>query len=208
MCALLTGATSSIAAEDIQGFTEPNQDINVAAAETGIVERVHIREGDRVQSDQLLIQLDSSIHELTLKIAQSIRESRGTLRSVQEELDQQTRTVQKLRALQTRAHASPQEIERAESQQRLAQARLQEVKDQLEVKSLEFERARMQLRRRQVRSPIDGIVTLVLKDRGESVMANDPVLVQVVQLDPLLAVFLVPAQQARQLKPKQTKNCH
>ena len=55
-----------------------------------------------------------------------------------------------------------------------------------------------------LRSPIDGIVTRILKDRGESVLLSDPVIVKVVQLDPLLVIFLVPADQARDLAVEQT----
>ena len=78
------------------------------------------------------------------------------------------------------------------------------VREELEVKTLEHERARVQLERRRLRSPIDGIVTRILKDRGESVLLSEPVILKVVQLDPLLVIFLVPADLARNLAVDQT----
>ena len=199
LCGLWIGWVSSLPAEEIQGFTEPYQDIDVAVAEMGIVEAVNVKEGDRVKADQILVQMDAEVLEVTVKIAKSIKESRGRLESAAEELELKTTILGKLQMLRSRQHASSQEVERAQSQKRIAEAHLHAVREELEVKTLEYERATVQLERRRLRSPIDGIVTRILKDRGESVLLNDPVLVKVVQLDPLLVIFLVPAEQARTL---------
>ncbi|MCA9168601.1 MAG: efflux RND transporter periplasmic adaptor subunit, partial [Planctomycetales bacterium] len=59
MCCIAVLAWPTVAnAVEIQGFTEPYQDIDVAAAEAGIVEAIHVSEGDRVHENQLLLQLD------------------------------------------------------------------------------------------------------------------------------------------------------
>ena len=186
-------------ASEIQGFTEPYQDIDVAAAEAGVIEAIDVKEGDRVKADQILVRMDSAVLEVTLKIARSVKQARGQLESATEELALQTKMFSKLEGLLERQHASSQEIERALTQRRIAQARLKAVREDLVIKTLEYERAVAQLERRRLRSPIDGIVTRIMKDRGESVLLSDPVLVKVVQLDPLLVIFLVPAEQARTL---------
>ncbi|MCA9172087.1 MAG: efflux RND transporter periplasmic adaptor subunit, partial [Planctomycetales bacterium] len=148
--------------------------------------------------------LDSDVAEVTLRIAESIKESRGRLESATEELALHTDTLDKLRRLYSRQHASHQEVERATTQMRIAQSQLKTVHEELRVKTLEYERAQLQLERRQIRSPIDGIVIRVFKNRGESIFASEPIVVKVVQLDPLLAVFLVPLQEAQELKTKST----
>ena len=186
-------------ASEIQGFTEPYKDIDVAAAEAGVIEAIDVKEGDRVKADQILVRMDSAVLEVTLKIARSVKQARGQLESATEELALQTKMFSKLEGLLERHHASSQEIERALTQRRIAQARLKAVREDLVIKTLEYERAVAQLERRRLRSPIDGIVTRIMKDRGESVLLSDPVLVKVVQLDPLLVIFLVPAEQARTL---------
>jgi RND family efflux transporter MFP subunit len=144
--------------------------------------------------------MDAAVLEATLDIAKSIKESRGRLESALEELQLQTKMVGKLAELHTRQHASRQELERARAQQRIAEAHLKAVREELAVKTLEYRRAQVQLERRRLKSPIDGIVTRILKDRGESVSLSEPVIVKVVQLDPLLVVFLVPADLTPQLE--------
>ena len=48
-------------------------------------------------------------------------------------------------------------------------------------------------------SPINGVTTHLYKDEGEFVSPNDPVVIKVVQLDPLLVVFSVPLAEAGKL---------
>lgn len=187
-------------ASEIQGFTEPYQDIDVAASETGVIKAILVKEGDRVSGDELLVRLDDELQEVTLSIAEEIKESRGRLESANEELQLQRTMLSKLNELRLRHHASLQEIERAKAQVRIAEARLKATQEELDVKELEHRRAQIQLERRRLRSPIDGVVTKISKDLGESVNPADPVVLKVVQLDTLLVVFLVPADQTQTLQ--------
>jgi len=206
MCGLWTGWACAATGDEIQGFTEPYQDIDVAAADMGIVKNIAVKVGDRVKEDQILVRMDAAVLEVTLEIAQSIKQSRGRLESAAEELELQKKMVEKLKELRARQHASQQELDRAQAQVRIAVARLKTVQEELAVKELEHERARVQVERQRLRAPVNGIVTRIMKARGESVSLNDPVILKVVQLDPLLAIFLVPAGQARTLKNGKTVN--
>ena len=115
----------------------------------------------------------------------------------------QTQTVGRLKELRERSHASQQELDRAETQLRIAQAALQSVVDERAVRALEYERTKVQLEQRKLRSPIDGIVVEIMKDPGEFVSLSDPVILRLVQLDPLLAVFSTPAALGRSLEKGQ-----
>lgn len=200
--ALLPG-TCALAVQ-IDGFSEPYRDIDVAASEIGIISSIEVKEGDRVTQGQLLARLDETLLQAALDIAKSAMESRGRLESASEELKLQTDMLAKLRDLRTRSHASLQEVERAETQLRIAAARLKAVREDHELKSLEYQRAQLELQRRRLVSPIDGVVTRILKDEGEFVSPADPVILKVVELDPLLVIFLVPAELVRELEVKQT----
>lgn len=188
------------AGSEVQGFIEPYQDIDVAAAEMGIIESIQVKEGDRVRSGQVLVQMDSKELQVTLAIAKEIKQSRGRLESASAELQLQSKLVRSLVELRSRDHASEQELDRARAQEEIAKARLMSVQEELDVKTLEHERVKIQLERRRLRSPIDGICTEIKRDPGESVLLSDPVVIKIVQLDPLLVIFLVPADEARNLK--------
>jgi RND family efflux transporter MFP subunit len=184
---------------DIDGFTEPFRAIAVATAETGVVVAVEVRPGDSVQAGQLLARLDSDIHEALLKIAQQTMQSRGRIESAQAELDLRRQRLEKFEALRAKGHARQEELERARADVAIAEAQLHSAQEELLVRQLEYEKAKAQLERRSIRAPSAGVVTEVHKEAGEIVAPNDPVILKLVQLDPLLATFPVPIRQAGSL---------
>ncbi|MCA9174682.1 MAG: efflux RND transporter periplasmic adaptor subunit [Planctomycetales bacterium] len=196
--AWLTG-TAVCAAVEVDGFTQPYFDVDVAASETGLLAELQVREGDRVRKGQLLASLDDAVLQATLEIAKQTMDSLGRLESAEAELRLQVDTVNKLRQLHSRRHASDQELERAEAQRTIAEARLRAAREEHRIRALECERARIQLQQRRLVAPINGVVTQIFKDRGEFVSLADPVVLKVVQLDPLLVVFTPPAAEARRL---------
>lgn len=190
-------------AEEFDTFTEPYQSVEVSAAEAGSILELAVREGDRVQEGQLMVRLDDELYRSALDIAIANRDSTGKLESAVAELELQIDTWKKLVELEAREHASAQEVERALAQKVMAEARLKTVREEMQVRALEFARAKIQLDRRSVLAPLDGVVVRVHREKGELVTIADPVLVTVVQLDPLAAVFSVRASTARRFKPQQ-----
>ena len=68
------------------------------------------------------------------------------------------------------------------------------------MKRLEHEKAKIQVARRLVVAPLSGVVTVLHKDEGEFVAPNDPYVLEIVTLDPLLATFSVPSNEAVHLR--------
>ncbi|MDA0588027.1 MAG: efflux RND transporter periplasmic adaptor subunit [Planctomycetota bacterium] len=205
-CAVLAlaGLTTSSRAGDIESFTEPYRTIDVAAVETGLIIAVHIKEGDKVETHQSLADLDQDVLRATLEIARVQRDATSALTSAEAELRLRTTRLEKLEQLRLNENSSEEEVNRAALEKEIAAARVLSAKETLETKRLEFERTRIQLEQRTLRSPINGFVTEIYKDIGEFVALTDPVVVTVVQLDPLMVTFSVPVKSAKSLKSGQT----
>lgn len=186
-------------ADGIEGFTQPSREIDVASVETGILIAVDVEEGNPVHCDQLLARLDQEVIEASLKIADKQQQLRGQLDSAQAELRLREDRLLKLQRLLENQHASQEEVDRAAAERDIARARVLAAEEAVEVKRLEYERIQAQLDRRSIRSPVDGVVKRVHKEIGEFVAPTDPVILTVVKLDPLLAVFAVPSEQAGRL---------
>lgn len=193
-------ASSPAFTEEFEGFTEPFRKIDVATIEAGIVESVAVREGDQVKSGQTLAMLDQDVLKATLAVARATKDARGELNAAVAELALREDRFEKLTALMQKGHATREELERAESEKAIAAARVEAIREGLAIKGLEFERIQTQIARRTLVSPCDGVITQVNKKQGEFLAPNDPVLLTVVELDPLLAVFSVPSDRGRQLK--------
>lgn len=188
---------------EVDGFTEPSKTVNVAAAETGTIRMIDVGEGDVVERGQVLACLDDDVHQALLAIAEEGMSSQGQLKSAEVEVNMHRHRLEQLEALRSQGHARQEEVDRARADLEISEARVLLANEQLELRRLECNKVQVQLNRRRVRAPIDGIVNLLHKDEGEFVAPNDPNILEIVCLDPLMATFNVPSQLASGLKHEQ-----
>ncbi len=190
-------------ASDIESFTEPYRSIDVAAVESGILIGVHVKEGQKVDKDQPLAELNQDVLKLSVEIAKTNSEATSAIRAAEAELKLQTDRLARLQQLRAKDNATEDEVNRAILDREVAEARLLAAQENIAVKRLEHDRIRLQLGQRTVRSPLNGFVTQLLRDVGESIGPTDPVVMTVVQLDPLLVTFPVPVSMTSGLKTGQ-----
>ncbi len=202
LCAALSACllAGSVSAAEIEGFTEPFRDLDVASTDVGIVSLINVKEGDRVQKDQILGTLDQTLLNATLEIADRSRNAKGRVNSAQADIRLRTERGEKLKMLLERKHATQEEFDRSLVEKEVSEAQLLAVQEELLIRGLEYDRIKVQLEQRNVRSPIDGVVVKVHRDVGEFVSVNDPVIATVVQLDPLIAIYSVPSVLSHELK--------
>jgi RND family efflux transporter MFP subunit len=181
-------ATQSVT-PDSETFAEPYRTVQVATSEMGILRELLVKEGDHVEIGQPLAKLDDEYVRASLAIAERQRDSKGVLKSAEAELRLHASRAEKLSELLQTGHAHPEECEKAMMEQAIAAARVLAAQESLGVRQLEVERIQVELSRRTVRSPLTGVVTRTHREVGEFVAPTDPVVMTVVQLDPLLATF-------------------
>lgn len=187
----------------VEAFTEPYRDISVAASEMGTLSDVRVVEGAIVKQGDVLAVMDDEILRASLDVARRSMNAEGLLKSAQADLDMKIQEQDKLKQLRERDHASQQEVDRIQTEIRIAEARLLTVKEDLEVKQLEYRRIESQLKQRQVIAPMDGVISELSREAGEFVSPSDPTIARLVQLDPLLIVFSVPLSQRNEVEKDQ-----
>jgi len=175
--------------EEVEGFTEPYREIELAAGEPGILTEIHVKEGSRVAAGELVAALDTDVLRATWELARERAESSGALQASQAELRLRQSQWEQLQALRGRGHATQRELERAQTDLQIAQAQVLMAQEELRLHQLEMKRIETQIARRQFRSPIDGVISEVFKEEGEAFVANDPRVVTIVQLEKLRARF-------------------
>ena len=189
--------------QTVRGFTEPNCIVKVATPEVGVIRKIHVREGDSVTAGQALLTLDDEIHAASLAILEEQKKAEGRLESAKAELRMREAKLETLLALRKSGSARPQEVDRAQTDVAVSQALLLAAQEEQAVRELEYQRAKLQLQRRTVSAPLNGVVAKKHKQEGEFVTTHDAVLFEIVQLDPLLAVFSLPSPQVASLKTGQ-----
>lgn len=195
--------TACASAQETDGFAEPYRELELAASEMGTISKLSVKEGDVVEAGQILASLNDDVLLASLDLAKEAMSAKGKLNSATAELELQRERYKKMVGLRTRRHASQVEVDRAATQLEIAEAQFQAVKEELRLKAIEHRRIQAQLEQRRIKSPISGIVIRVHKDEGEFVSPTDPVVVKVVQLNPLLVVFSIPKEDARELHKNQ-----
>ena len=196
---LAVAATTQFAGAS-EGFTEPYRRISVAAPEAGIIGKTFVEEGASVRQGEPLVQLDVALQQALLAIAEVGKQARGRVDAAQAEVGLRQQMLRALEDLRSTGHARPEELERARADLAIAQGELTSAREQQHLKQLEYERIRVQIDRRTVRAPLDGVVTKVLKRSGEFTAPNDPNLMVLVQLDPLFATFDLASNEAEELR--------
>ncbi len=200
LCFAGLGLAGPAFANEVDGFTEPYKTVEVAAVETGTIKSIDVKEGDVVKEGQILAQLDDDVYQALLAIAEEALRGQSALKSAEVELSMRRQRLEKLEALREQGHARQEEVDRARADAEMAEARVLSANEQTELKRLEYSKVKIQLERRSVHSPINGVVSMVHKDVGEFVAPNDPNVLELVQLDPLLATFSVPGHLATRLR--------
>jgi RND family efflux transporter MFP subunit len=189
--AILAICVQPLYANNVDSFTEPYRTINVSTAEQGIITKMLVKEGDTVRKGQLLATLDKEVLEAAMQIAKAGKESLGRIKSASAAVELRKDRYDKLVKLEADGHAHPEEVLRAKTELEIAEAELLAAKEEQKIKELEYTRIGAQLERRNIVSPIDGVVTKIHKEVSEQVAATDPIVLTLVQCDRLKIVFPV-----------------
>ncbi len=155
---------------------EAEQDAQVVARSTGLLQEILVEEGDHVEKGQIMAQLDVEL--LSLEVAQL----NATSKKLKKELERQ-------QSLFKRKLASRDSLDKAkfEYQSQSAQLRLSKLK----------------LNYASIRAPISGIVTERLVKQGNLIKNND-ILFRVVDPSSLEAILYLPEKELSNIRKNQT----
>lgn len=165
VAAALTGAMTAPAAERFECLVEPYLEVNVSTAVEGILDQVLVDRGDFVKKGQVLATLNSDVERARFDLVKA------------------------------RAAFAARKVERNEELSRKQMISIHE-RDELETEAqllkLEMREAEEQLKRRTIRSPLDGVVMKRFYSAGEFV--QDKPILSLAQIDPLRIEVAVPVR--------------
>ena len=173
------------------GTTTPREEAQVGPKGQGLLDKIFVREGDRVRRGTVLFRQDTRDAELRVAQAKAQLESaRVGLKAAEIE---HARTKQ----LFEKGAASAMQWDQVQAQTDAARASAQQAKVMVDI-------AEKALADAVIRSPIDGVVTAKLKSEGEMVTMMPPTVVVVVQDQSVLDLrFRLPEMALRALKTGQ-----
>ena len=157
--------------DGLECILEPNIEIEIGAAVSGVLSDVLVQRGDRVKRGQVLARLVSGLQRVTVELAKAQVEF-GKRKGIRNE--------------------------ELYKEQVISIHEKDEMDTEILISSLQLKQAQEQLKLRKITSPITGVVVERYKDPGEYV-ETEPLL-KVVSLDPLNVEVVAPAEHIGTIK--------
>jgi RND family efflux transporter MFP subunit len=183
----------------LMGVLEPWRKSEVACVETGLIQSIFVKKGDRVKGGDRLAELRTETTKIQLELAEAQATASGRITTARAEVSLNERKVAAFQAARANASSSQLELERAQADLEIARGRLQAELDERKVLELRAGQMRQALLERVVIAPIDGIIAEVHKELGELVAPNTPEIFKIVDISKLRAKFFLTAQEVRTL---------
>ncbi|CAN5323707.1 hypothetical protein BH11PSE9_BH11PSE9_27820 [soil metagenome] len=163
---------------------------------------VLVDRGQAVKKGQVLVTLDTTVERATLASSRyrSVRE--GQVRSAEAKVANNESRLKRREELQAQHYVSAQDRDDAAAELRVAQADLLEARDNRALSKLDGLRLDAEIGRRQLVSPIDGVVTERLQNPGELAQSGDAAIaiLKLAQVDPARVELILPAARYGKLK--------
>ncbi len=201
---LLAGSLAAPAARanPYECLIEPNQSVEIRSSVEGIIEKIHVKRGDRVQVGQVLAQLESGAEVSAVALARYRSEVDGRITSAKNRYDYAAKKSDRSNDLYTKSFVAAQVRDEADAERRISEAELREAQENREIAKHEHRHALDLLARRTMRSPINGVVMERMLNPGDLAEAGSgrkPIL-KLVQVAPLRVEVVLPLAAFGKLK--------
>jgi RND family efflux transporter MFP subunit len=186
-------------AQPLDCLLQPNQVVQLGAGAPGVLESVDVDRGDVVRRGQPVARLAADVERANLALAEFRAAQNAELQAAERSREFARREMQRARELAAEQVVSRAAADKAETEAKVSEDRLQQAVERRRQAELEHRLAQAQLERRQVRAPISGVVVDRLSTVGEFV--DDKPILRLVEVNPLRVEVVVPAQAFGQVVP-------
>lgn len=189
-----TFAIDSRAGAMFDCLIEPTQTVEISSPVTGLLDKVHVKRGDKITKGQIIASLESRAEAASTALARFKSEAVAPTRSAESKIEFSKRKFQRRRDMHDKNFMSGQERDEAENEMKLAEAELQQAQENRQMAKLEYQQQSSLLNLRTIRSPFDGVVVNQYLYPGEVVEpgGQKKAILKLAQLDPLRVHVILP----------------
>lgn len=182
---------------------EPTQTVDVSSPVIGLLDKVHVRRGDKVVKGQVVATLESRAESAATALARFKSEMTAPSKTAESKIEFSKRKYHRRRDMHTQNFMTAQERDEAESEMKLAEAELQLAQENKQMAKLEWQQQSSLLNLRSIRSPFDGVVVNQMLYPGEVVepSGQKKAILKLAQLDPLRVHVILPMTVFGKIKP-------
>ena len=178
------------AAQPIGCLIEPDAVAEIGSPVVGVIQSVLVERGDRVTRGQVLAVLRNDVERAAMETARTRSDAKGEEGVAIANFELARQKLARSERLLRHKFISQQAVDQAKAEYDMAEQRLSQVREQQSALGKELALARARLEDRNVRSPIDGIVTERYLAAGERV--EEKPLMRVAKVQPLRVEVIMP----------------
>lgn len=181
---------------------EPAQTVEIRSPVIGLLEKVHVRRGDKVRKGQVIATLESNSERAAVDLARFKSQITGQVATAENKIEFSKRKFQRRRDMYADKLMSGQDKDDTEGDLKLAESELLLAKENKQLARLELQQQDSLLNLRTIRSPFDGIVVDQNLYAGEVVEPSSdkkPIL-KLAQIHPLRVHVVLPITQFNRVK--------
>lgn len=186
-----------VAEESLEGVAQPTEFVELSVLVAGLIDEVHVREGQKVKANETLISLDARVPAARLAVAEADARSLGALRRAEVNLRVAELYLKRLLGASPDA-IRPYEVEEAEGKRDEAKAVVQEQKEVLTAAKATRDVAAAQLKQFEVTAPFNGTVIEIHQRSGVADPRN--AIIKVANLDRLEVEMYLPSKRFGKIK--------
>lgn len=153
----------------LPGIARPGMAATLRFPVGGTIERVHVKEGQKVTKGDPLVSLDDRLVRAQWKVAQVEASRTGGLSSAKTELELAERRLVRVQRAYEKEGASEFELEEERARADHARSRYESQRELKRLAEANLAVLSEQLRRQTIYAPFDGVVTQIYAKRGASV---------------------------------------
>jgi RND family efflux transporter MFP subunit len=192
-------ARSNVREELLGCLLAPTAEAEIGSPVIGVLSRVLVERGDHVKKGQPIAQLMDDVERASADAASQRFENRAEIAAAKAAYEFAQKKADRARELVDKQFISPQALEQADSEAKVAAMRYAQAQEQRVVARQDMSVARAQLGLRTISSPISGVVVDRYMSAGERVEQKP--IAKIAQIDPLRVEVVAPASRFNSIKP-------
>ncbi len=158
----------------VSGIVEPLRDADRSASVAGKIEVIHYREGQFVDKDTVVIQLENTLEELEVDRRETILDSKAEVNAAISRMETLKIDLDSTRALfETTGSVSQEELYKKILEYKLAVAEKDRLENEEVREKIELQMSSFKLQERAVRAPFSGKIADVYLHEGEDCSAGE-----------------------------------
>lgn len=177
---------------------EPDETVDLGSAIIGVVKTIKVERGDDVKKGQIIAELQGEVEARSVDLARDRAKDSAAIQSAVAASNHAKRELQRANLMFKQKLVSKQFFDQAQTESKIADSNLQQVKNQQSQAKKELKLAQSRLDRSRIKSPFNGIITERYVSVGQRIQ-NQP-LVKIVKVDPLRVEVIVPAAEFNRFK--------